>query len=426
MLEPLLGRLWGPDCRFDHPPTSVLDMTSTSSAALIDSVQILDAVAQSPGGILPSQWIRAAFQVGILQASQPLTEQQIQPNSLDLRLGPPGFRVQCSFLPGEEGLSRKLERFAWYDLVLDDEGVVLERNQVYLFPLVESLQLPKEISARANPKSSTGRLDIFTRLVTEFGTTFDEVPAGYCGKLYLEVVPRSFAVRLRPGDSLAQLRFQVGDPQLSDGEVAELLDREAIVLSAGLQALHARDLRIAEGVFLSVHLKGADGDVVGYKARKNTSPLDLRAKGTLPRHHYWERIETHTGLPIILEPDEFYIFSSKELVRLPPNVCAEMVPFDAGSGELRTHYAGFFDSGFGYSRNSSGSSADASGSSTEGAAAVVLEIRNRDVSFLIEDGHPLFRLLLLRNVAIPDLLYGDRLGSNYQGQRLKLGKQFAG
>lgn len=402
------------------------------------SLERLQALLETgPGGIFPAQWIRFAHAQGWLKTSAPLLPGQLQPNSLDLRLGPPGYRVQCSFLPGEEGVAKKLKRFMWYDLVLDDDGVVLERNQVYLFPLVESLALPPQVSARANPKSSTGRLDIFTRLVTEHGSAFDEVPAGYHGPLYLEVVPRSFAVRLRPGDSLAQLRFQVGNPLLGDQEVCHLLDTDALVLSPQLQPLRTRDLRVNGGVFLSIRLdpsldrglgdstgsplgtsaaRSEPAAVVGYKARKNTTPIDVRARASLPRPHFWEPIEARAGFPIILEPDEFYIFSSRELVRLPPQICAEMVPFDAGSGELRTHYAGFFDSGFGYG----GPGAPVA----QTASAVVLEIRNRDVAFLIEDGHPLFRLLLLRNLEIPEMLYGTELTSNYQGQRLKLSKQF--
>ena len=175
-------------------------------------------------------------------------------------------------------------------------------------------------------------------------------------------------------------------------------------------------MRISDGVFLSVCLAGAPGAVAGYRARKNTPPIDLRALGTLPVSDYWEPIAPSDERPVILEPNEFYIFASRELVRLPPGVCAEMVPFDAGSGELRTHYAGFFDSGFGYAEGLSPG---------QTAAAVVLEVRSHDVPFVLEDGHPLFRLLFFRNASPPDRLYGAGLQSNYQAQRLKLGKQFA-
>lgn len=347
---------------------------------------------------------------------------QVQPNSLDLRLSDVGYRVQCSFLPGDEGIQRKLERFMWYESKVGADGLVLERNQAYIFPLCERLALPRDVYARANPKSTTGRLDVFTRLVTEYGQTFDEVRAGYHGPLFLEVVPRSFAIRVRAGDSLAQIRLQCGDPLLSQAETIDLVDREAILLGHDLGTLRSSNVTKppAHGLVLSISLSRKHETVrrtestVGYQARKNTSPIDLRAIGKASIRNYWDRIYDDSK-PVILEPDEFYIFASKELVRLPPEYCAEMVPFDAGSGEVRTHYAGFFDSGFGYSsKRPPGLS----------AAAVVLEVRSRDVPFLIEDGQSLFRVNLLRCTEPPDMLYGTELGSNYQSQRLRLSKHF--
>lgn len=381
---------------------------------------MIDDKAIDQNGVFPSQWIRAAIRTGNVFADTDFATGQVQPNSLDLRLSDVGYRVQCSFLPGEEGIARKLERFKWYDAPLTPDGLVLERNQAYIFPLQESLRLPKTVSARANPKSSTGRLDVFTRLVTEHGRTFDEVRHGYHGRLYLEVVPRSFAIRVRPGDSLAQIRFQIGDPQLTQEEMTKLLDSEAILLSHDLHTLRSLDVPHSSGVVLSISLSRKhetprkNEATVGYQARKNTAPIDLRAIGKASIRNYWDRIYDDSK-PVILEPEEFYIFASKELVRLPPNYCAEMVPFDAGSGELRTHYAGFFDSGFGFATQRP---------AEQSAAAVVLEVRSRDVPFLIEDGQPLFRVNLLRCTEPPDLLYGADLGSNYQSQRLRLSKQF--
>lgn len=343
----------------------------------------------------------------------PIHEGQIQPNSLDLRLGKTGCRVQCSFLPGKEGIYRKLDAYRWYEFELPDEGMVLEKNQAYIFQLNESLSLPDDVYARANPKSSTGRLDVFTRLVTEYGTTFDEVKPGHSGKLFLEVVPRSFAIRVRAGDSLAQIRFQTGDPRLSRAELTALLDTEEILLDRDLRTLRSHEVTITSGMVLSVNLP-MKGDTVGYQARRNTGPIDLRGVGAAKVRHFWNRIYGDNR-PVVLEPDEFYIFASRELVRLPPMYCAEMVAFDASSGEVRTHYAGFFDSGFGYS-----SDIDAKRS----AASVVLEVRSRDVPFLIEDGQPLFRVHVLRSTEQPDMLYGSGTGSHYQSQRLRLSKQF--
>lgn len=363
--------------------------------------------------ILPSQWIKAAINGDIIRADEPFLLRQVQPNSLDLRIGHIAHRVNCSFLPGKMGIENKLKTFNWYDVDIKETGTILERNHVYLFPLQEKLTLPRDIAGVANPKSTTGRLDVFTRLVSSTGVAFDEVEAGYQGPLYLEVVPRSFAIVVRPGDCLAQIRFQKGNPRLSDAETKAVLDSDEIVLTANMQPLRGSDLRIADGIFLSVLLSDDADGTIGYRARKNQAPIDLRKKTTI--RHYWERIYFRSG-PVILEPDEFYIFASRELVRLPPAYCAEMVPFDASSGELRTHYAGFFDSGFGYSPDMT---------ATMTAGAIVLEIRNRDVPFLIEENHPLFRFILLRNAAVPDMLYGaGGVGSSYQHQRLRLSKQF--
>jgi dCTP deaminase len=323
------------------------------------------------------------------------------------------YRVNCSFLPGEEGIDKKLSRFKWYDIPLvDSTGTILEINQVYLIPLQESLNLPSDVAARANPKSSTGRLDVFTRVVSSNGQAFDEIDEGYRGPLFVEVVPRSFPIRVRPGDSLAQIRFSRGDAKLTREETIGKVNNENIIFSPSLQPKRGSELRITSGVTLTVDLRrGGEDKTIGFKARKNQAPIDLREIGTVPIRLYWERIYSGTQ-PVILEPDAFYIFASRELVSLPGDICAEMVPFYAGSGELRTHYAGFFDSGFGYSKN------------PQSAAAVVLEIRNRDVPFLIEEGQPLFQLELLKNTEPPSMMYGTTGTSNYQYQRLKLGKQF--
>jgi dCTP deaminase len=365
-------------------------------------------------GIQPSQWIERALREGVVATGVDVTSTQIQPNSLDLRLSKRGWRLQCSMLPGEEGIEKKLERFGWHSFELGAEGMVLERNAVYLFRCEESLALPEGVSARANPKSSTGRLDVFTRLVTENGVAFDEVPDGYRGALYIEVVARSFPIVARAGDTLSQIRFQCGPSLLDDADLRTELEQEPMVIDRAGRPLDTRSLRLGQGLFLSVHLRGAQGDIVGYRARKTARPIDLASRD-LPRERFWERVAWAKDEPVILEPDEFYIFASRELVRLPPHLCAEMVPFDAGSGEMRTHYAGFFDSGFGWAQGKS---------PAETAAAVVLEVRNHDVPFLIEDGHPLFRLVFFRNSEVPAKLYGQGMGSNYQTQRLKLAKQF--
>lgn len=388
-----------------HDPPAPRPATASRSSSLAE---------QTRPGIQPSQWIEQALREGVVKTAIDVIDTQIQPNSLDLRLSKRGWRLQCSMLPGDEGIEKKLDRFGWHSFEVGSEGMVLERNAVYLFRCEESLALPEGTSARANPKSSTGRLDVFTRLVTENGVAFDEIPDGYRGELYVEVVARSFPIIVRAGDTLSQLRFQCGPSQLDDADLRAELEQEPMVIDRAGRALDPRSLRLGQGLFLSVHLRGAQGDIVGYRARKTARPIDLRSR-ELPRERFWERVAWAKDEPVILEPDEFYIFASRELIRLPPHLCAEMVPFDAGSGEMRTHYAGFFDSGFGWIQGRAAS---------ETAAAVVLEVRNHDVPFLIEDGHPLFRLVFFRNSERPAKLYGQTMGSNYQTQRLKLAKQF--
>jgi dCTP deaminase len=253
-------------------------------------------------------------------------------------------------------------------------------------------------------------------VITANASAFDLVPRGYHGPLYLEVVPRSFPVRVRPGDTLAQLRLQIGQPEYSDEELRALLDAQDIVIGPSGQVLRSETLRVASGIYLSVQTESDEPDAtIGYRAKKHVGPIDLRAIGEAPIRHYWERFYSRHNEPLILDPDEFYIFASSELIRLPPTVCGDMVPFDAGSGELRTHYAGFFDSGFGYAPGTPASVT---------ASAVVLEVRSRDVPFLLQDKQPIFRFLLLKNLEPPALLYGKDTASHYQGQRLRLSKHF--
>lgn len=365
-------------------------------------------------GILPSQWIRGALDAGILCTAEPVKPTQIQPNSLDLRLGTRGWRVGHSLLPGRETVCDKLERYKWFDAPLDEGGRVLEPNQVYVFQLAEALNLPPSVAATFNPKSSTGRLDVFSRVVGDYGEQFDSVPEGYTGPLFVEIVPRSFGIRVRPGDSLVQARFVRGDPQLEAHEVADLIENHSVVMRPE-SSPQSCGISSERGLLLSVRVRGESNETIGFRPRKNQPPIDLQAVGKLPLSMYWERIVYRPDEPLILTPDEFYILASSETICLPPSVCAEMVPFEAPRGEVRTHYAGFFDSGFGYHPQLP---------ATQTGSAVVLEVRTRDVPFMLDDAQFLFRILLLRNSEPPDILYGTQLDSNYQGQRLRLGKQF--
>lgn len=362
--------------------------------------------------ILVSQTLRGFAADGVIRALVPLRPEQIQPSSLDLRLGARIWQLQCSFLPGAAGLERKLGRLATATHRLDrDEPLVLHRGGVYLAEVEEVLELPAGIWGRGNPKSSTGRLDVFVRLLTEHGAAFDTVPAGYHGRLFLEITPQSFHVGVRRGDCLGQLRLARGNPTVPAEELRarQAGARPLCRWSDGSPAPVSTEG--PAGVLLSVDLQ--DPAPCGWLARRHLPPVDL-ARRNLPADRYWVPLPPAPEDGHVLEPEQFYVFATRERLFVPPDLCAELVAFDATKGELRTHYAGFIDAGFGW---------DAAGEAP--GAKLVLEIRTHDVPFLLEHGQALFRVEFLRNEAVPDVLYGQQ-GSNYQMQGLRLAKQFAG
>jgi dCTP deaminase len=338
--------------------------------------------------------------------------ESVQPASIDLRLADHAYALRCSFLPTAGApVMERVDDLALDRLDLRD-GATLERDRPYLIPLVEELALPPEVRAKANPKSSTGRLDVFTRVITDGNHRFDEVPAGYRGRLYLEVVPRSFAIRVEPLLSLNQLRLAAGDPRVDDREL-ERIHEEFPLLYMDKHALPAGDLAIADGLFLSVDLSGPHNRTVGYRAKKNSNRLDMSRLAHYKWREYWEPVTPESGARIVLDPEVFYLLLSAEGVSVPPGYAAEMMAYDPTAGELRTHYAGFFDPGFGY---------DAAGQKFGSRAA--LEVRARDVPFMVEHRQPICKLAFEEMLEEPDKLYGADVGSNYQGQVTMLSKHF--
>jgi dCTP deaminase len=291
-------------------------------------------------------------------------------------------------------------------------GAILEKDRPYLIPLIEELSLPGAVRAKANPKSSTGRLDVFTRVITDRNVRFDEIPAGYRGKLYLEVVPRSFAVRVRTGLALNQLRLASGDGRVADTELITFHENSPL-LYLDERPARASELDVANGLFLSTDLSGGRNRGVGYRAKKNSMPLDLTRPQRYTWRDYWDPVYPEAGSRVVLEPEIFYLLLSAEGVCVPPPLAAEMVAYDPTAGELRTHYAGFFDPGFGYDPR-----AQALGS------RAALEVRARDVPFMIEHGQPICKLAFEWMAAPPDVLYGAQAGSNYQRQSTTLSKHF--
>ena len=367
-------------------------------------------------GILPVQRLRQAVAQGIIHSERnPIPSTNLQPASLDLRLGAKAYRLRCSFLPDTRRVEEKLEDLLMGEIPLKD-GAVLERNRPYLIPLMEELRLPPDLRAKANPRSSTGRLDVFTRVITDHSHQFDEIKAGYQGKLYLEVVPRSFTIKVREGLSLNQLRLIRDDPRCSDQEVLEFHHRHTPVLYSKGRPVPVRGLLVADGLFLSIDLAGGGGrrrSPVGYRAKKNSQFIDLSKVAEYHALDFWEPVHAERGNRLVLEPEEFYLLLSAESVSIPPQFAAEMVAYEPTSGELRTHYAGFFDPGFGY---------DPQGRLA--GTRAVMEVRAHDVPFMIEHGQKVCKLGFEKMVEPPDILYGPAIGSAYQQQALTLSKHF--
>ncbi|MFN3991581.1 MAG: 2'-deoxycytidine 5'-triphosphate deaminase [Tabrizicola flagellatus] len=353
-------------------------------------------------GVLPAQTLRRLIAEGALSAAPAIRDDQIQPASLDLRLGSVAYRVRASFLAGHgRRVQDRLEEFTMHRVNLV-EGAVLEKNCVYVIPLAERLALPPGVTAVANAKSSSGRLDLLTRTITDGGSEFDRIPEGYTGPLYAEVCPRSFSVLVREGQRLNQIRFRQGQAVLSDADLAALHATDPLVTGEAV---------ISEGLGFSVDLKPATGTLVGYRAKPHTGVVDLDRIGHYPAQDFWEELHTTDGR-IILDPGAFYILVSREAVTIPPDYAAEMAPYLAMVGEFRVHYAGFFDPGFGH--------AAAGGAGSRG----VLEVRCHEAPFVLEHGQVVGRLVYERMAERPETLYGAGIASNYQGQGLKLAKQF--
>ena len=364
-------------------------------------------------GVFPSQELSRAIEAEwVSSGDYRIRPESVQPASIDLRLGDFAWALRCSFLPDVDStVEEKTEGLAFQKVDLRD-GAVLERDRPYLVPLIEELALPEDVRAKANPKSSTGRLDVFTRVITDRHHRFDDIRAGYRGQLYLEVVPRSFAIQVKTGLSLNQLRIARGDVRLDDGEIRDLQD-EAPLLYVDSGPVPESDLALSDGLFLSLDLSGPGDRTVGYRAKKNSLPVDLSKIRAYRWTDYWDPVFPESGGRVVLEPEIFYLLLSAEGVCIPPQIAAEMMAYDTTAGELRTHYAGFFDPGFGY---------DPRGAKHGSRAA--LEVRARDVPFMVEHRQPVCKLGLERMAAPAERLYGADLGSNYQGQVTMLSKHF--
>ncbi len=370
-------------------------------------------------GVLCDHELRAAVREGWISASPAIEDAQFQPASLDLRLGTEAYQLRASFLPFNETVGNRLggRDRADSDLVIDrlslDAGATLQRGSVYLVPLLESLTLPAHVRGRSNPKSTTGRLDIFTRVITDRTPRFDEIRAGYRGRLYLEVSPQSFPVRVHAGLSLNQLRLAVGHASMSDVELARMYGETPLLYDDDARPIPPERIAFNDGLCMGIDLSGRlTGGIIGYRAHPNPPAVDLAKVGHYDPAEFWEPIKRPARDAYILEANRFYILVSKERIRVPPEFAAEMVVYDAGAGEIRTHYAGFFDPGFGY------------GDGSVLGTKVVMEVRAREVPFMVYDGQTSFKVWFERLRSRPERVYGVGLGSSYQHQTLTLSKQF--
>ncbi len=370
-------------------------------------------------GVLADHELRVAVREGWVRSEPPVADEQFQPASLDLRLGPLAYQLRASFLPFRETVRSRLgtRDLADSDLVIDrlslDAGATLQRGSVYLVELLESLELPPHVRGRSNPKSTTGRLDIFTRVITDETGRFDEIRAGYRGPLYLEVSPQSFPVRVHAGLSLNQLRLAIGQTSLADAELLRLYRETPLLYDDDARPLPPERVVFNDGLCMGIDLSGRlTGGIIGYRAHPNPPAVDLAKVGHYDPAEFWEPIKRPARDAYILEANRFYILVSKERIRVPPEFAAEMVVYDAGAGEIRTHYAGFFDPGFGY------------GDGSLLGTKVVMEVRAREVPFMVYDGQTSFKVWFERLRSRPERVYGAGLGSSYQHQTLTLSKQF--
>ncbi len=373
------------------------------------------AAITSRTGILPYQALNAMRRNHEIFAVPDILSDQVQPASIDLRLGTVAYRVRASFLPGPQStVMERIQQLDGYAIDLSS-GAVLEKGCVYVVPLLESLKLSPGITGFANPKSSTGRLDILTRLITDRSTAFDQIERGYDGPLYVEIAPRTFSVVVRTGTRLNQARFRRGTPSLANTELLRL-HKEGQLVSVGEtgepDTVDERQNIKEKLVGVTIDLQGkGPGTLVGYRAKKHTDRIDVEKIAHYDPEDFWEPIHSHRDLAIILNPDDFYILVTREAVGVPPDLAAEMVAYDTTVGEFRVHYAGFFDPGFGWDSSAGGSKA-------------VLEVRSHEVPFMLEHGQTVGWLRYEPMAARPDRLYGSGIGSNYQNQGLQLAKQF--
>lgn len=381
-------------------------MSGIVQSLFTDDLPMSNAPSDTVNGILPYQTIKELIRQGEIQSDEPIIQDQLQPASLDLRLGDVAYRVRASFMPGPYiSVQDKISQLSTHEIDLT-RGAVLEKGCVYIVPLLESLKLSPRLSALANPKSSIGRLDVFTRLVTDRCKAFDRVESAHQGRLYAEIVPKTFSIVVRRGSRLNQLRLMRGSPITRGNQLKRLHTDVGLVDNS--------DPTFREdSIGVSLDLVGdPKRGLVGYRAKRHSDVIDIDRRAHYEVLDFWEPIHSRKGRGLVLNPDDFYILATKERVTVPPDHAAEMIAYDTLVGEFRVHYAGFFDPGFGYDPvRRSGTKA-------------VLEVRSHEVPFMLEHEQLIGWLRYEKLAGRSDRLYGPQIGSSYQDQGLALSKHF--
>jgi len=387
-----------------------LTMESTVNCGLLEDLK-------GKRGYLPYQMIQSACRQGFIHSEFAINPAQFQPVSLDLRLGPKAYRIQCSFLPENDTVEEKLKQVKLYEFDISEGEGILEKGAIYLIPLMEELNFPPAMFGLANPKSSTGRLDMFTRVIIDRSYRFDEIRKEYKGKMYLEIIPRSFPVKVKAGLSLNQLRIgYVTSETLGKQGLEPEYKKSPILFDGNGFEIPYNLVRVKDGIYIGVDLAGKNADdIIAYKAKTNSSVIDLSKINHYDPDDFWEPIYRTRNNRLILEPECFYIMMSKEKICVAPHLLAEMVAYEPNSGELRTHYAGFFDPGFGWVEGESRLNL---------GTRAVMEVRPHDVPFMVEDGQTFCRLKFERVIETPTIVYGKKIHSNYHSQGLALSKYF--
>ncbi len=331
--------------------------------------------------------------------NETIDQNQIQPASLDLSLSEECYEIKHSFLSHKTTVRRKLKDLIIKKINLNKE-FIFKKDKTYIVKLNESLNLKNNIFGHCNPKSSTGRLDIFCRTIVDFAEEYEKIPNNYQGEIFLEITSRSFDVAFKKGNCLNQLRLIMGNQYyLSDEQLKKIKTKLKIT------NFKKNTLKINNGVKISVDL--SNSKTIAYVAKNNTPVLKFSKIKSHKINDFWKAIKNIDN-SLLIEKNKFYILKSKEKVIIPDNLAGEMIPYDTGIGDFRAHYAGFFDPGFGMPNGT----------------YAVLEVKTNEIPFLLEDGQTIARIKYEKLNKNSNIVYGKDIKSNYQNQGLKLSKHF--